>query len=239
MSRVFAKKINILFRFFINCSYGGDHLKKIKLGVGVLLMLGAMLVSDSAGVLFVYVIAAFLHEIGHLAAAKMLKVGIKEIRFGFSGVRIVVDDRLTSYKGELLLSLAGPFVNIAVFVAVALFFTIKEGEINGLFVSAGDFMAMQGRGRLGAVGFLALASLIQAILNLLPINTFDGGRVLYCALSELASERVAERIIDITTALSAFILWTLALYLMLRVSNGLGIFVFAACIFAGGLRAAD
>ena len=190
--------------------------------------------SDSAGVLIVYWLAALLHEMGHLVCAKVLKVGIKEIRFGFSGVRIVTDERLTSYKSEMLLAISGPFVNIAVFACVAMLFLIQKGDINELFISANSFLSLQGRGRLGAIGFLALASIIQAILNLLPINTFDGGRVLYCAMAEVFSDRVAERVIELTTALSAFLMWMLALYLMLRVSNGLGIFVFAACVFLGG-----
>ena len=88
---------------------------------------------------------------------------------------------------------------------------------------------------LGLLAFFALSSLIQAILNLMLVKTFDGGRILYCATSNLLGERAGERILTVTTAFSALILWIIALYLMIKIGGGLGIYVFAACVFAGTL----
>ena len=196
-------------------------------------MIAAMLVSDNAIVIAVYLAAALWHEAGHLIAARLLGVKISEIRLGFSGARIVADQRLTSYKTELFLSLAGPLANIlGCGAVVGIFCALGEG-IDGVVGSAEDFLNSPSMDVCGALAFFALSSVIQATLNLLPVKTFDGGRVLYCAVSELIGERAGERMLTVTTAFSALILWIIALYLMIKIGGGLGIYVFAACVFVG------
>ena len=194
-------------------------------------MIAAMLISDSWLVLCIYLFAALLHEMGHLFAAKALKIKIKEINFGFSGVRIITDERLTSYKNEIVLAASGPLVNIGVFgVVLALFSFFGEGS-DGLLTSLDEFLLSSELDRWGILSFLALSSLIQAILNLMPVKSFDGGRILSCATAQIWGDRTSEWILSVTSAFSALILWILALYLMLKVGGGLGIYVFSACIF--------
>lgn len=214
-------------------------MRRIKVGAGALLMLGSMMISDRAEMLFLYVLSATLHEFGHLAAARALGIGVGEIRFEFSGVRICTEEKLTSYKSELLLAAAGPLVNfICVTVCVTIFSFLKiswdeAAELTDAFLKHGVYS------HLGATGFFAIASLLQGGVNLLPVKTFDGGRICYCVIAMLFGERVARRVLDVSSALSAFVLWTVALYLMLRVSAGLGIYVFAACIFLSTLKDTD
>ena len=206
-------------------------MKKIRFGLGGVMMAASMLISDRFYVIGIYVLAAAFHELGHLAAAEMMKIEIEEIRFGFSGIRIVTDSRLVSYKKEIFLALAGPIFNLAAFLGIfILFWNFGVGSV---FLSAESFLGGKCDG-LGAVGFFALSSLVQAIMNLLPIKSFDGGRVVYCAVAELFGESKGEWSVSVLSAFAAFLLWTVALYLMLRISAGLGIFVFAACVFAGG-----
>lgn len=208
-------------------------MKKIKLGLGAVLMLTVMLVSDRGDVLGIYIFAALLHEMGHLVAAKLLNIEIREIRLDFSGARICTDDSLISYKKELLLSCAGPAVNIIAFLLICASFALGHSSLNELWTCASEFVSADALTIEGAIGFFALCSVLQGAVNLLPVRTFDGGRILVCALSMLFGDRAAESAVGITSAVSAFVLWTVALYLMLRISSGLGIYVFAACIFAG------
>ena len=208
-------------------------MKKIKFGIGGALMIAAMAISDSGEVIAVYCFAALLHELGHIIAASVLGVGIKEIKFGFSGVRIVTDSTLTSYKSELVLAAAGPLVNVMAFIGSLAVFYAKDKNVEEAFSCADAFLRGENETFIGALGFFALSSLIQAAMNLLPVCSFDGGRILYCTLAEIWGQRAADRINEICSALVAWLLWTLALYLMLRISSGLGIFVFAACIFGG------
>ena len=207
-------------------------MKKIKLGLGGALMLSAMLISDKTSVFAVYIFASILHEFGHLIAARALKIKIKEIKLGFSGVRIVVDEEITAYSDEILLSLSGPAVNLVCMIfcfAFCGYMGIGKEELFGsaeVFFSNGNFELK------GVIGFFAVSSFVQAFTNLLPIKSFDGGRALECLISWFLGVGFAERLLTVTTLFSAFMLWTVGLYLMLKISSGLGIYIFALCVFA-------
>ncbi len=202
-------------------------------------MLSAMAISDSAKVLIVYFLAALLHEIGHLTAAKLLKLRVTEIRFDFSGVRICIDEKITSYKEEFLLALSGPLANLLSAIT-AMGICMANGHSSEEVLKSGESFLNDGEGSpLGIAGFFIISAIVQLVTNLLPIESFDGGRMLYCAVSFFAGERAGERISSIMSAFAAFLLWTVALYLMLKISAGLGIYVFALCIFFGTLSKKD
>lgn len=206
-------------------------MKKIKLGIGAIIMAVATLLCDRPDVILLYALSATLHECGHLAAAYLLGIRVKEIRFEFSGVRICTEEGMTSYKKELVLAAAGPLVNIVIItVVIALFSICGISPIEAEALCEG-FLSGEEYTVAGALGFLAISSVLQGGMNLLPIRTFDGGRMTYCLSAMLFGERRAEQILDVFSALSAFILWTVALYLMLKISSGLGIYVFSACLF--------
>ncbi len=205
-------------------------MKRIKISVGAFMMLCAMLISDRAEVFLIYMLSGALHELGHLLAAAFMGIRVKQVRFDYSGVRICLDDSLISYKKEMILAASGPMVNFAVISSVLLYFSHLGIGIDEACRICGDFM-LCGEGYAGALAFLALSSFIQGASNLLPVRSFDGGRIVLCLSAILFSERASERIIDILSAFSAFILWTLSLYLLLRVSAGIGIYVFALTVF--------
>lgn len=210
-------------------------MRKIKVGLGGVVMLAAMLISDSGRVVAVYLLAALLHEIGHLLAAKALNMGIGEIRFELTGVRICPDGGIGSYTEEIILAGAGPLFSLLSAGAVMLSVLAGGHSVTELFQAAEQFWQHGDYARdsaIGICGFFFLSSLLQAATNLLPITGFDGGRMLYSLLARFVSLGAAERVLNITSALSAFVLWTVALYLMLKISAGLGIYVFAFTVFA-------
>ena len=206
-------------------------MRRIRVEIGAILMLLAMILSDGALLLGIYFLSAALHECGHLIAARALGIGIREVRFDFSGVRICTEDGITSYGSELILAAAGPLVNLLAVSASVCFFYLR-GVPSNMAVGAlmelleGEFSFF------GAVGFFAASSVLQGGINLLPINTLDGGRMLFCVTALFFGEGAACAAIRITSFAAAVILWTVALYLLLRVSAGLGILVFSACVFA-------
>jgi len=206
-------------------------MNKIKLGIGSILMIGAMVFCERADVVILYAVSAGLHECGHLLAAKMLAIPVKEIRFEFSGVRIYTAEGITSYKKEFLLAAVGPCVNFTIITVATVIFmllgisAVRAEELCRQFLLDGQYTHS------GALAFVALSSFLQGGINLLPVRTFDGGRMTYCLAAMLFGERRASNLVDIFSALSAFILWTISLYLMLKISSGLGIYVFSACLF--------
>lgn len=205
--------------------------KKLKTAIGVLMAITAMAISEKIYVFLIYIFAAILHEAGHLLAAKTLKLKIRQIYFDFSGVRIAVDSNTASYVSEIILALAGPIANLSVatMVYLPLIQSSSWEEISAeteLFLSTGSLTL------LGASGFFVLSSVIQACINLMPIKSFDGGRALYCFLLLKSDIAIAQRTVSLLSAVFAFLLWTVSLYMMLKVASGLGLFVFSSSIFS-------
>ena len=102
-------------------------------------------------------IAALLHELGHIVAARICKIELGELRLGIFGASLCSRPMLCSYKKEIALGIAGPLVNL-ILALVALPLCNDSSEFLNLFVSS---------------------SLFLGILNLLPIYEFDGGRILF------------------------------------------------------------
>ena len=82
-----------------------------------------------------------------------------------------------------------------------------------------------------AAELFALASLVLAILNLLPISELDGGRIVYCTLASRFSVECAKRVVDALSFAIIFSLWTLSVYLILRLGASLSLFVFSCFLF--------
>ena len=213
--------------------------KRFKIEIGAIIMICAAFISDRAEIILIYALAASIHELGHICAAKLLKIPIREIRFGFSGIRICTDEGLTSYKSEVLLAFAGPLANLVSLGICAMYTMISRVSLAELLMSAESFLSGGEYDYMGMIGFFSVSSFLHCAVNLLPINTFDGGRITYCAVAAVISERAGGRILDISTALSALFIWIIALYLLLKVASGLGVFVFAACIFFSTVMKAE
>ena len=152
-------------------------------------------------------IAAAVHECGHLLAAKLLGIPLCNIRLELLGARIT-PARLLSYREECLLSLAGPLFSV--------------------LLAAGTFP-------LGSsVRFcstLAAVSLLLGILNLLPVRGFDGGRALSAVLCVLTGDRAAAVVSAILSFLLLFFVWCGSVYLLLRVGSGISWFCFSMGVF--------
>ncbi len=177
---------------------------RIRVSATVPIVLGLMILTDRTGIGLITVLAALLHEVGHLFAARLLGIRAESMRLGFLGMRIDVGERLLSYSEEWLLCAAGPLVSLVLSAVAA--------PLWGVWASARLF---------------SCASLVLGILNLLPIRSFDGGRMLECFLSSVIGPRVTQRVMTVCSFLFLFLLWATAVYFLLRVGDGLSLFCFS------------
>ena len=177
---------------------------KIKVSFFGVLMLLCLIVTHSY-LSLAAIIAAFFHEIGHLAVARLCSVPVKEMKLDIFGATIKLEKELCSYKKEAAIAIGGPMVNLLSFLML---FSIKAGW--------GGFMEL----------FMA-ASLFLGILNLLPIENFDGGRLVYCFLIDRVPFSTAYRIYKAFSLVCLMALWMLSVYLILRVAASLSMFVFS------------
>ena len=181
---------------------------RIRVSATVPIVLGLMILTDRTGIGLITVLAALLHEVGHLFAARLLGIRAESMRLGFLGMRIDVGERLLSYSEEWLLCAAGPLVSLVLSAVAA--------PLWGVWASARLF---------------SCASLVLGILNLLPIRSFDGGRMLECFLSSVIGPRATQRVMTVCSFLFLFLLWATAVYFLLRVGDGLSLFCFSLSLF--------
>ena len=188
---------------------------KFSIGAGAVFLFVGMIMGiaskDGGGIeIFAMLLATALHELGHLLAAKLGGVALSCMKLDFLGARIHTSGMM-SYFDEWLLCAGGPLVNL-ISSAVVMIFSSFWGwnEFAYLFV---------------------LSSLCLATLNLLPIESFDGGRMLYCALAFLTNERVANVILRAISFLLILLMWLSSVYILLHVGNMLSLYIFSLALF--------
>ena len=205
---------------------------KIRIGTDGLAMLCAVLLCEQRATGAILLCAATVHELGHLVAAKILGVRLRELRLGFAGARLYPEGDFIPYKKEIILALAGP---LSSFISSLLAFLIAVSHPSGEVSISEEIYGLLNGQSASATAYVMLfciASLLQGILNLLPIESLDGGRALSAAVSLKFSEHAASVMRRVLTALSAVCLWLFSVYLLLRTGSGIGIFFSAICIFA-------
>ena len=170
-------------------------------------LIAAEILLEPADIALPFILAAAIHELGHLVAARALGIGLRALEIGPLGATIRVQGGLISYKKEWLLCFAGPLFNLLSAAVVAL---LLRGEFSRLFCPI---------------------SIMIALLNLLPLRGFDGGRMLAAAVGSASGPRVAEAVVSGTSLVTLIALWMLSVYLLIRFGASLSLFVFTASVF--------
>lgn len=145
-------------------------------------------------------LAAALHECGHLALLLTLRAPVESLRLGAFGAEIRAHTERLSYGGELLVTLAGPAVNL---------------------VSA-PLIAMCAARCSWAWGYLfAGAHAVLGVYNLLPIPPLDGERALYLLTAYCFGPDAGDAVSGAAGVACALLLCALGAYLTLRCGGAL------------------
>ena len=174
--------------------------KILPLAFWILLIFGF----DSAYMAILTIIAALIHEGGHLiATAPFSKKRSKIPRSNIAGFRI--DTNALSYKEEFVAALGGPIINLV---------------IGLIFI----FLPFSQNFKTYAYMF-GILNIMTMISNLLPIEGYDGHKALSALIAvffgdSLMSEVILHWISFFFSAIMTF----LALYLMLKLGEGYWIF---------------
>ncbi len=145
-------------------------------------LLAFLLFCDEKGAALAGLAAAFCHEMGHLVSMRLLRIPVKEFRFTPFGVAMVREEsRQAGYLQDAIVSASGPLANLV---------------LCGLcwMVGAGHTLFFQG-------------NLLLALMNLLPVESFDGGQLLFSLFSSRFGVERAGRVVQ---WISFFILVPLA-----------------------------
>ena len=152
-------------------------------------------------------LAALLHECGHLAALKAFRVPIEGLRLTALGAELYARGaRRLSYAREMLVTLAGCGMNLVCGVLTA-WFSLHYVWVEG-FVFAG-------------------AHILLCAFNLLPIPPLDGSHALNLAASALFGPLVGDAVAALAGVLCSLALLGGVVYLYVQTRGG-ALVVFAA-----------
>ena len=160
-----------------------------------------LLAFDSIYITLLTILAAALHELGHIAAASIvLNRSISLPKAAIYGLRIDTGG-IISYKEEFFIALGGPLANILVFFITLPFFRLSD------YISTFCFI-----------------NLLTAISNLLPLRSYDGQRLLTCLIAAHTAPFVTESITRYTCIAISSVGCFTALFLIGRLGDGYWIF---------------
>ncbi len=182
---------------------------KMKVSPVVAVFFLGLLLTDRSLLCVSAFLAAAFHELGHLLAARLLNIPIRSLRLDLLGARMDTVGRMMTYGEEWLLCAAGPLFSLL--LSSGLFFLWEISPFAKL---------------------LSCASLLLGFLNLLPIRSFDGGRMLAVALSSFFGEAVSDYVLRLTSFLFLFLLWAVSVYFLLLAGDGLSLFCFSMSLFS-------
>lgn len=160
-----------------------------------------------------FLLAALLHESGHLLACRLLRVPIRFVRTTVTGAVIGYDPSSLSYAREIWIAAAGPLMNLAGFLVCL------PGECS------------RSRALFGA------ACLSLSLFNLLPIRRLDGGVITNNLLVSLLGPIQGIRIGGILSRICTVGLWMCAAAVQIRCGGNLSLFFISVCLLtkiAGG-----
>ena len=141
-------------------------------------------------------LAAFIHECGHIFAMFLKKSKPTQICFRAFSVDIIDSNRLQrDSNSDLFILLAGPLTNLN----TAMMLLTLHSLFNFCFLKA-----------------FALANLFLATFNLLPIEPLDGGQILLILLLRKLKLRVAEKIALALSFLTLFPLAAVGFFVLLH-----------------------
>ncbi len=182
---------------------------KCKISVGFLfLLLLSVLVVTRSDMLIPLVLSITLHELGHVIMARICGIKMAEFKLDIFGAALSPTSISYSYISEILLCLGGPLFN---YVTVTFAYHLPQSPFRENLI---------------------MASLALGTINLLPIFSFDGGRIFSSFLSLFLPPKAVINIMRLTSFFLIFTLWCFSVYLLLRRGASLATFIFSISLFA-------
>lgn len=153
----------------------------------------------------VTVLAMVIHEAGHLALIFLITGKFRMPKGNFSGLRIF-ENQMASYKHRLLLYFSGAIANIISAV---------------IMISLGGLSRDYGK-------IFILINVATAISNLLPLEGYDGYRIIMTTIDYFNLGYKSYAILEILSFIFVFFMTVISLFLVYTFGNGywiLGIFL--------------
>ena len=176
----------------------------------------AFLLSFFAGngyLFLLYTFSIILHELAHILMAKKLGYTLSKFELSMLGASMNLENEDFYGNDELLISIAGPFFSLLIFIISCCSWWI----IPVLYVYTFDF---------------AIVNLFIFVTNILPLYSLDGGRVLVCIIQKYKNRKIGIKIvkcIGVVFSLLLFILFLCSCFFTINFSIGIfSVFLFVS-----------
>lgn len=144
------------------------------------------------------------HEFGHIISAKVLKIPIYEINFGGMSIDILKSPTYyqKSFYQKIILILSGTFLNFFIFMVLLGIYLITRNK----------FVIM-----------VALQSFTIGVINILPIESLDGGEALKLVLQRYVNCKKVKKISDALSLAFLIPVAFLGIFLIIKTGRNISI----------------
>ena len=154
-----------------------------------------MILTDKSGIIPYGFLFALIHEMGHILAMMIFKVKVEKIKFGIINIDLFsgAPDKLIKDEVNVVILFSGSFVN---FLLILVFYT--------WFFHSEEMIYY----------FFGLQNLFIGALNLLPVDSLDGGKILRIILSRYFDFFLVEKILKYISVLILIPLFLLGVFVL-------------------------
>lgn len=159
-------------------------------------VVSVFLLVDKTGISTIALLACFIHELGHIVLFLAVGYVPQKLTFELTGIRLTKPIQALSRGKELLVLLGGSGTNLLIF-----FLLIRTIE------------------KISFLSLFAVTHLVLGLFNLLPLKSFDGGKVLEILLSFFMGENATQKICTLVDFLCIFLMLIVCVFMMITTKN--------------------
>ena len=200
-------------RGFESGKKSGESVPRLMISVPSLLFWVAVALFDRSMQTAAALIAALLHELGHIAVIGLCGMRLTGITVLPYGLEMTTARPPCSFYEDIAVNAAGCAVNLLSFPLFYGFGAVIHRDL-------GELMLL-----------VAFSSLALGVLNAFPIISLDGGCVLEAVLSLFLSSHTAYRVVKLVSFIFLLILWVLATYVFMFSGYNYSLFAMALWLF--------
>ena len=170
-------------------------IKKLKIHIICLFLILLLATINFSIYILILFLCVFIHEMGHISLIKINRLKILSVEILPLGINISTDSPLTAYKTDIMIALSGPCANII--CSIIILIIIKIGGYDSVLF------------------FSFLTNILYAAINLFPVKSLDGGRVLELILKMTLPENLSYIIFSAVSAVFLGLLSIAAFFVLM------------------------
>jgi len=181
---------------------------RIKIPLFTIVYTAILFATDLSFYTVLTVLAAGIHEAGHIITARLCGVRIEQITIYPFGADIRLAEGIHSYRTDFFIASAGAVAN---FAAGTVFYGFFRHNIY--------------------LNFFALCNFLLAAVNLLPASQLDGGGIVRSMVFPIFGMERAEKILKTVSFLAIIFLWSISVYLLFYTVSNLSLLLICVYLF--------